>query len=228
MAEDGAAPRLRRIFTPVRLVVAIGLPAITIAAIAILAGSAPRRAGTNLTADTGYVLPLDPGRQLCEPAELVPGDTAALRLNISSGAPQGPRLDLTMSNADGPVGVGGLAAGWRSGVLSIPVSRVRTTKQAVMICLVNRGTTRVAFGGSVPDSGFYVVIGGKPLSGRMRIEYMRPGSETWFSLLPTLVHRFSLAKADLVRHWAAGAVLVLMLIAIGLAARTIVREESPR
>jgi hypothetical protein len=47
-------------------------------------------------------------------------------------------------------------------------------------------------------------------------------------LLPTLAHRFSLAKGDLVRRWAAPAALVLMLIAVALAARTIVREEPRR
>ena len=57
---------------------------------------------------------------------------------------------------------------------------------------------------------------------------MRPGSESWFSLLPTLAHRFSLAKSDVVRHWAWIAVLMLMALAVGLAARTVLREESPR
>jgi hypothetical protein len=213
---------------PALLVMTVGLLAIAAVALAILLQSAPRRAGTNLTADTGYVLALQPGRQLCQPGELVPGDTAALRLNVSSGSHPGPRLQLGLGNAEGPVATGAVAAGWRSGELRIPISRVRQSKQAVTVCLIDRGSTAVAFGGSVPDSGFYVVLGGKALSGRMRIDYMRPGSESWLSLLGTLVHRFSLGKADLVRHWAAGAVLVLMLLAIALAARTIVREERPR
>jgi hypothetical protein len=44
--------------------------------------------------------------------------------------------------------------------------------------------------------------------------------------LHTIVHRFSLGKSDLVRHWAAAATVVLMLLAVGLAIRTILREEG--
>ncbi|HEY2718305.1 MAG TPA: hypothetical protein VGI52_01645 [Solirubrobacteraceae bacterium] len=214
--------------TPARLVLALGLLALIGAALAILLQSAPRRAGTNLTADAGYVVPLQAGGQLCEPGELVPGDTGALRLSVSSGAALGPPLDVTVGVGMHPIAVGHLAAGWHSGAVSIPVSRVRETQQGATICLVNRGSHSVSFGGSVPDADFYVVLDGKPLSGRMRVEYMRPGSESWLTLLGTLTHRFSLAKADVVRHWAAPAVLVLMLLAVVLAGRTILRAEPPK
>jgi hypothetical protein len=207
-------------------VVALGLLAIFIAALAVLLSSAQRRSGTNLTANTGYVIALAAGEQLCEPAELVPGDTGGLRLSASSGAAAGPRLDATVGSGTKLLAAGHLAAGWRTGTVTIPLSRIAATQQNASVCLVNRGTSPVSFGGSIPDANFYVVLGGKPLSGRMRIEYMRTGSESWLSLLPTLTHRFSLAKGDLVRHWAAPAALLLMLLAIGLALRTILREES--
>jgi hypothetical protein len=208
--------------------VTVGLAAIALAALAILAQSAPRRAGTNLTANTGYVIALAPGGQLCEPGELVPGETGALRLSADSGPRPGPRLELTMADARGQIAAGGVAGGWRSGTLTIPISHVSETRQGVQVCLVNRGSEQVSFGGSVPDANFYVVLAGKPLSGRLRIEYMRPGSESWLSLLPTLAHRFSLAKADIVRHWAAGAAIVLMLLSIVLAVRTVLGEEVRR
>jgi hypothetical protein len=221
-----AARRPRYGLTPVRVVVGVGLLAIAIAAVAILAQRAQRRSGTNLTADTGYVIPLGAGEQLCEPGELLPGDTGALRLSASSGASPGGRLSASLADAQGrTVGSGALAAGWRTGAVTIPISRVAQTLPGALVCLVNEGKQPISLGGSVPDANFYVVLGGKPLSGRMRIEYMRPGRESWFALLGTLAHRFSLAKADLVRHWAAAAAIVLMLIAIVLATRVILREE---
>ena len=225
--EPGADVARRRWWspTPVRAVVALGLLALLLTALAVLLQSAQRRSGTNLTANTGYVIPVEPGELLCEPDELLPGDTGALRLSASSGAKPGPRLDVTIAAGARRLATGRLAAGWRSGTVTIPVSVVRAT-QGATICLVNRGSSRVSFGGSVPDANFYVALGGKPLSGRMRIEYMRPGRESWLALLPALLHRFSLGKADLVRHWAAPAVLLLMLLAIGLTLRTILREES--
>jgi hypothetical protein len=209
----------------VRVIVAAGLAAVAVAALALLLHSEPRRSGTNLTTNTGYVIALHGGEQLCEPGELVPGDTGALRLSASTGGAPGPRLDATIGVGARALAAGSLPAGWRSGTIAIPISRVRSSQEGASICLVNRGSHGVSFGGSVPDASFYVVLGGKPLSGRLRIEYMRPGSESWFALLPTLVYRFSLAKGDLVRHWAAPAVLLLMLLAVGLAVRTIFREE---
>jgi hypothetical protein len=229
-ADGGeAAARSSRRWPPsVRVVVIVGVLAIAIAGLAVLLQSAQRRSGTNLTANTGFVIGVAAGQQLCEPAELIPGDTGGLRLSASSDGLPGPRLDATVGAGTKLLATGHLAAGWRTGTVTIPLSRIAATQQNASVCLVNRGTGSVSFGGSVPDANFYVVLGGKPLSGRMRIEYMRPGSESWLALLPTLAHRFSLAKGDLVRHWAAPAVLVLMLLAIGLALRTILREESTR
>jgi hypothetical protein len=228
---DAAAPadapgsQHRRRLTPVRAVLAAGLLAIVIAAVVVLAQSEPRQAGTNLTADAGFAITLGPRQKLCEPEELLPGDTGALRLNASTGGLPGPRLGVDISSPSGPVSSGVLPAGWRSGEVLIPLSRVPQTLPSTTVCVSNLGSRPVAFGGSVPDSGFMIDVAGKPLSGRLRIEYMRPGSESWFALAPTLVHRFSLAKADLVRHWEWAVVIVLMLFAVALATFTIAKEE---
>jgi hypothetical protein len=221
--------RLARAHTPRRALVAVvaaGMVAITAAATVILLQRAPRRAGTNLTGDVGYAIPLGPGQQLCEGGELLPGDTGALKLDADTQGLPGPALAVSIGGPGGPVSTGGLKAGWRPGAIRIPVARVPGTIAAANVCLRNLGPRAVTFGGSVPDSGFLIELAGKPLSGRLRIEYMRPGRESWLELLPTLAHRFSLAKADLMRHWAAGAALVLMALAVALAARTILKEEE--
>jgi hypothetical protein len=230
--ERGArksTPSRRARLTPARIVVAAGLIAIVIAAIAILADRSQRRSGTNETADVGYVIPVQAGEQLCEPGELLPADTAGLRLNARSAGGAGGAVLASASDANGrTIATGSLRAGWHTGSVTIPLRRVAQTLPGAMVCLVNRGTRPIAFGGSVPDANFYVVLGGKPLSGRMRIEYMRPGRESWFALIPTLAHRLSLAKADFVRHWAVFAAIAAMFAAIALALRTVLDEEAPR
>jgi hypothetical protein len=204
----------------------VGLLMLVGAAILILLQSGPRRAGSNLTAEVGFAIPLDPGQELCEPGELLPGDTGALQLDAETGGSRGPALGARINGPTGaPLSSGQLAAGWRAGSVRIPVARVAQTVPGATVCLRNQGPGKVAFAGSVPDSVFQIQLAGKPLGGRLRIEYMRPGSETWLGLLPTLAHRFSLAKSNLVRHWAAAGVLVLMLLAIALATWTIVKEE---
>ena len=226
-APSGAPDRRRRRRgpTPVRIVLAVGLFAIVAVAVIVLSQSGERRSGSNLTGDLGFVLPLAAGQHLCEPGELLPGDTGALRLAASAGAAPGPRLAVSIGGPRGPVSSGGLSAGWRSGPVLIPVTRVAHTTPGATVCVQNLGTSPVVFGGSVPDGSFVVQLDGRGLGGRMRIEYMRPGRETWLQLLPTLANRFSLAKSDLVRHWAAGAALVLVLLALALAALTLIIEE---
>lgn len=214
--------------SPVALVLAIGLIAIVGAGVAVLARSEPRRSGTNLISDSGFAIPLRPGQQLCEPGELLPGDTGGLRLTADSGADAGPRLSVHIFSPQGLVSDGELAPGWRSGAVLIPIRRVARTLPSAIVCLRNAGPHLVSFGGSAPASGFVIELAGKPFSGRLRIEYMRPGSESWLSLLPTLAHRFSLAKSDIARHWAWIAVIVLMVLAVALAARTMLREGTSR
>ena len=224
------APSLRRglRLTPVRLTLALSVLAIVVAASAILQQRAPRLAGTNLTADVGFVVPLRAGQELCEPGELLPGDTGALRLSATADGSPGPPLGVSISGSDGPVSVGALAAGWRPGAILIPVRRVPDDLAGATVCVRNRGSRAVSFGGSVPDSGFQIELAGEPLSGRLRIEYMRPGRESWLQLLPALAYRFSLGKSGLLRHWEAGAALALMLLAVGLAARAMIEAEPSR
>jgi hypothetical protein len=220
-----STPTRRRRPGLVQVVLGVGLLAIAIVALAILLQRAPRRAGTNLTQDVGFVIPLAAGQELCEPAELLPGDTGALGLDASAGARPGPALAVVISGPRGTVSSGRLAAGWRSGAIRIPVRRVRDTVPGATVCVHNLGASQVAFGGAAPDASFYIDLAGKPLLGRMRIEYMRPGSETWLQFTPALAQRFALGKSDALRHWELAAILILMAMALGLAARAIVKER---
>jgi hypothetical protein len=139
----------------------------------------------------------------------------------------GPSVRLTFSGPRGEVLTsGGLRAGWRQGVLRIPVRKVSSARHGVQVCLRNVGPQAIALAGTAPDAGYHLEVAGRSIEAGMRYDYMRPGRESWFQLLPTIVYRSTLAKSGLVRHWAWAAALVLMVLAAALAVRTIVREES--
>jgi hypothetical protein len=218
------SPRKPRL-TSVRVVLAVGLLAIAGAAAVVLLQREPRLAGTDLVTDAGFALQLGPGQQLCQGGELVPGDTGALKLAASVEGLPGPRLGASITGPGGLLSSGALGPGWHTGALRIPLARVSATVSGATVCLQNLGSSTIALGGSAPDPGFAIELAGTQVSGRVRIEYMRPGRESWLALLPTLAHRFSLAKSDLVRHWAAGAALLLMLFAVALAVGTMAKEE---
>jgi hypothetical protein len=68
-------------------------------------------------------------------------------------------------------------------------------------------------------------VAGGSIEARLRFDYLRPGRESWLELVPTLAYRSTIARSDLVRHWAWAGALLLMLLAAALALTTIVREE---
>lgn len=197
----------------------------------VLTQSAPRRSGVNGIPPATFEAVLGAGEAACQSGELIPGHTAALRATIGTYGLPGPRVDVTVTGPGGPVTRGGLARGWRQGVVSLPVALVRQTMPNAQVCLRNQGPSRIAIAGSGPYQPALELRGPhgtRHVAVGLRFEYMRPGRESWFSLLPTLWHRMTLAKGDLVRHWAPWGALVFMLVAGALSVAALGREGGRR
>ncbi len=196
----------------------------------VLAQSASRRSGTNGIPSETFAVVLAPGDAVCQPGELIPGDTTALQATIGTYGLPGPRVQVTATASSGEsVTQGGLAPGWRQGVVSLPVALVRQTTPGVRVCLRDQGPSRIAIGGSAPFTASVEILGAqrsRSASAGLRFDYMRPGHESWFSLLPTLWHRMTLAKGDLVRHWAPWGALVLMVVAGALSVAALGRRGA--
>lgn len=208
---------------PRALALGVALLALLVAGLIVVLQRAPRRAGTNMTPLSSVAIALPAGQELCEPAELVPADTAGLRVLVRSSGPTGP-LRARVLGPGGVVARGTLAAGWRPEQVTVPISRVGTATSGI-VCLQNGGSSQLLFGGALPDPPYTYVVAGQEQSGRLRIDYMRPGRESWLGLLTPLTYRFSLGRSPLTRWWASGAVLVLMLAVVALTAWILLRTE---
>ena len=164
----------------VRAVLVAGFVLLVVALAVTLAGSAPREAGSNHVAESEQVALLRGNAQHCQDGELIPKDASALRLLVGAYGRPVPGLRVTARTADGTlVTAGGLPAGRREGHVDLPV---RTTSQA-------RAGTRVCI--DVAGSGRTVLYGA---GGALSLRWLRGGSESWLELLPTVAHRFGLAK----------------------------------
>jgi hypothetical protein len=85
------------------------------------------------------------------------------------------------------------------------------------------GSSNVAIGGQAGPGGTERVDG-KPEPGNISLLYFRPGSESWWQLLPTLVTRFGLGKASFFGGWTLP-VLALLLLALWVGTvRLLIRE----
>jgi hypothetical protein len=204
---------MRTVRLPLIAVVAIGLAALLVGIAVDASGSARRLAGSNLVADVGLVAQLPPGGKLCQPG-LVPGDTAALRLRVDGGARPRPALAAAVLQGTRTVASGELLAG-APGIVDVPLSHVRHVVDQATTCVMNRGNTDVSLAGTPT-----------PKQGLVRMEYMRPGNESWWALLPTLVHRFGLGKSHWLGGWSLLLVGLLMVASAGIAVRTLVCEGS--
>jgi hypothetical protein len=208
-----------------RAVSALGLAGIVVTFVVLLAHSAPRRSGTDLTPNGAFVAFLHAGQQACQGQELLPADTSAVRMTIGTYGRPGPPVRVAWSQQGGrPIALGELGSGWQQGVVTIPVRHVSQPSDGLRVCLTNGGPQVIALAGTKPDSGYSVDVAGGTIAGRLRFDYLRPGRESWFELLPTLVYRSTIGKAGLVRHWAWAGAVVLMLLAAALAIATITRE----
>lgn len=209
-----------------RPVLACGLLVIVVAFAVLLSHSEPRRSGTDYTPNANFAAVLNAGQETCQGQELLPADTAAVRTMIGTYGKPGPRVSVSLTGPHGESLTSGvLEAGWRQGVVEIPVAHVYQATDGASVCLRDDGPSRVALAGDSGDQFHQMQVAGKTVyNARLLYEYMRPGSESWLQLLPTASYRFSLGKSGLVRHWAWVGALVLMALAVGLAMRTIARE----
>ena len=221
--SPATGPRSR---AAVGAVLAVGL-----AALLVDVARDPRRprlaaVGDRLTTDTGYAISLGPGQQLCQPGELLPADTAALRIDADPRGAAGLPLQARLGGPSVATSEGRLAPGWSRGLVRIPLARLaRESLGRSLPAQRRRPDHRLRR--RTPRAGLSrSTVAGQMFPGRLRIEYLRPGRESWLALTPTIVHRFSLGKSDLVRHWAAAGVLALMLIAAAFAGWALLREPA--
>jgi hypothetical protein len=219
------------------IAIAVGLAALLVGIAIDASGRAERMAGSNLVnqtvgvrdgglvRDVVPVATLPPGGRLCEPWT-VPADTAALRYRVFTSSPTLPALTAEVVAGGRTVSSGTLAAGPRRDTVNVPLARIPRTLPLAQACVTNRGPGTVSLGGDTAPGYQAPTVGGKPQKGLVRIEFMRPGEESWWALLPTLTHRFGLGKSHWLGGWTLPFAALLVVAAAALAVRTLLREES--
>jgi hypothetical protein len=190
-----------------------------------MSGRAPRTAGSDHVGFAVFSASV-PGRGvLCQGAAGVPEGAAHVQLLIGTYGHPVPDLRIEFLTAAGVVlAAGHLAPGAREGVVSIPLTSLRRGI-ASSSCLHVGGSSGVVLGGEGgPVTPSSEVINGKPQPGRIGLLYFRPGSESWWQLLPVLSHRFGLGKASFLGDWSLPVAALLLLSAWVGAVRLLARE----
>ena len=194
----------------VRAVLAGGLLLLFAAVVFLLAQSEPRQAGSNYVPEVAEVVKHSGSWRRCQDDETVPKDAAKLRLLIGTYGRPVPDLRVVVRRPGrGQVTTGSFPAGADEGHVEIPVRPVDATQAGVRVCV------------SVSGPGRTVLYGA---GAGLRFEWLRAGSESWFSLLPTIAHRFSLGKANPFGPWLLAVLALALLVAWVATVRLVLRE----
>jgi hypothetical protein len=201
----------------VRVALAVGLVLLLVAVAVVLSQSPLTVAGTNSVVANPRTL-VAPGRStVCAPAGTIPAGTSAIRLSIVGNA--GPHVKLTARSGIQPVASGERAAGWGiAESLTVPVNRASETAPNTEICLdfgpavepvaINGSLSRTVAGGQVPT---------------FRVEYLQPGSNSWWSLASGVAQRMGWGHAPS-GTWIVFLLIALMIAVAALAAQLVIRE----
>jgi hypothetical protein len=194
-------------------VVAVALVATVVRFVDVGTYDAPRLSGSNGVDALVYRAPLPDGKEHCQ-ADFIPADTDRVRLRIRAAGDRGPiaPLDIVVKSKDGR---------------RLVDERVRAPHDEFVLFGLGR-----RFDAPVPDAmvcftarGGDIDLGG--WEGTARTEWVRPGSESYFDMAGTIVHRFGLGKATWMGSWTVVPVALLMLAMFALTVRLVLREARP-
>jgi hypothetical protein len=197
----------------VRVALAVGL-ALTATAVGVVLSRRPLTvAGANSTSSSYRIARARGGASGCQQSATVPKGTSAVRISLSANI--GPRVTLQVVSGALTLTRGARDAGWGiQETVTVPVKRVPHTVPMGTICLaigpavepvqLNRFRVQTtAANGSVRyTEGF-------------RIEYLRGGHASWWSLASSVAHHMGLG------HAASGTWIVFLLIAVMVAVATL-------
>ena len=197
----------------VRVVIAAGLALVAGLVLVLLLLPGERRSGSNYVPEFGPAAQLRGADSHCEHGQLIPGDTGALNLLVGTYGRPTPRIDVTVTvPGQGVLTRGSLPAGHEQGRVIVPVRRVDRAVNGADVCV------------STGPGGRTVLYGeGKSI----RLAWLRPGSESRLSLLPTVAHRIGLAKLNPLGSWLLPFLVLVLAAAWFLALRTVLREVGP-
>jgi Predicted membrane protein (DUF2142) len=172
----------------VRIALVAGLALLAAAVAVTLSHPSPVVAGTNgVAAEVNIATPRG-ATGGCQSDEALPGGTTAIRLWVTTNI--GPRVSVTALSGSRVVTSGVREAGWTGDIVTVPVRRVPRAISHVRVCY--------EIGAAVEEIGLIgASLAARPNGepAKMRIEYLRPGPRSWWSLASTIARRIGLGRS---------------------------------
>ncbi len=177
----------------------------------VLSSSGRRLADTNARVNvSGVQLRLLAGERRCQTQD-VPSGAGVVRL--FSGPFVGP-LEVTIVKDGRPVSSGRAASASAEGPVEISLEPLEAEIPDARVCIANRGVAPIELAGNQTPLGGSSIspqfIGERLPTDDVRADFLRRGSESWWSLAPVVADRFGLRKASFFGAWTMWAVFLLV------------------
>lgn len=194
--------------TPFALAAALAVTAIAVAL--VLSGGPPAVTRSASLTAPGILGSSTLGERICQAGEVLPRDTTAIRVWLETVI--GPRVSVQAFAGKRVLTRGNRGPGWTAGSVTIPVTRVTHTTSHVTVCVHAAAPGEPMGLQAVPTPPAIAAIDRQgplahsdphlassyrvgPLPGRLQIEYLRPGSRSWWSLVLSTARRMGLGHA---------------------------------
>jgi hypothetical protein len=205
----------------VQVALILGLALVAIAIGVVLSGSPLEVAGTNsirASSTAGY---LSGSSTTCQPSGTIPEGTTAIRISASQNI--GPKVTLEARSGPSIVARGERPSGWGiDETVTVPVGRVAHAIPNANICAVfGPATEAIQINGvRLPTT---MVNGAPETPVRFAVEYLQPGSSSWWSLASGVARRMGFGHAPS-GTWIVFLLLALSITIVALASRLLLRE----
>jgi hypothetical protein len=204
----------------IKVILAAGLTLTAVAVFAVLRQSPLTAAGSNGIPPVAQLGTVQGAGAYCQPGETLPRDISAVRLSF--GATTGPTVAVTVSANGHVVTSGQTGAGWYGSAVTVPVRLLHRSYSNVTIC-ARFGVITGDVGALGEQAGEAEPAGDGFVSGRLRIVYLRPSTNSWWSLASSVIDHMALGRAAS-GTWVAFAIAALIAAAIVLASVAITWE----
>jgi len=206
-----------------KLVLAAALAAVAIAlALTLLQSPMSVSASNKVVGSETLIATTTKGASYCQQHEALPARTTAIRLWLDATA--GPRVRVVVYSAGRAIAIGTRGSDWIGSSVTVPAKPLARTALDTTICVSFplRDETVLVQGQAAPAT-VAAHEGRRPLAGRMWIEYLRPGTRSWWSLATEVARRLGLGRAP-TGTWVALAALLLLAGAVVVSSRLLLRE----
>jgi hypothetical protein len=207
----------------IKIVLATGLALIAIAVFVALLHSPSTVASANGIPLAGPLAATQLNLSVCQQGETLIAGTSAIRLQVE--ATTGPLVAVGVV-ADGHLlAQGNVGTGWYGSAVTVPVrpSLARTVTDATVCLRLSSLSGEVVLFGAPTKRAPATTASGRPLPGRLRVEYLQSARRSWWSFAGAVIAHMGLGRAAS-GTWIVIPILALALAAIAVGSWTLVRE----